>query len=320
MSNRVLILDGDSIAFRCSAAGEKRSVLVKHLPTGIEKSFKHRTAFKQHMQEKSKAITEDYSVDDVQEPEPVAFVLSTIKNHINRIVEEVKPEEVLIFAGEEDNFRKKLALPSEYKGNRKGIRPVHLAEAKKYLQQKYNAKQATGYEVDDACSIAAYDAVRTGKEAVMYFYEKDQYQLDGVTLLYDNDSFVYEKVPELGELHLEKDAVKGLGLKFLAYQWVCSDPVDTYCAYEASNVKFGAKSAYKLLKDCQNEAEVLQAVVSQFKKFYPEKFEYTDWTGDRQQADWETMMRLYYKCARMMRSCDDKIDCFELIERYKVIL
>jgi hypothetical protein len=270
------------------------------------------------MLEKSKTITEDYEVSDVQKPEPLAYVLNTIKNHINRVVEEVKPSEVVIFAGEEDNFRKKLTLPSEYKGNRKGIRPVHLVEAKEYLQKKYSAKKAFGYEVDDACSIAAYNAVRAGKEAVMYFYEKDQYQLDGVTLLYDDDKFEYEKVPELGELRLEKDAVKGLGLKFLAYQWVCSDPVDTYCAYEASSVKFGAKSAYKLLKDCQTETEVLQAVVSQFKKFYPEKFEYTDWFGNKQQADWETMIRLYYRCARMMRSSDDKLDCFDLFNKYGV--
>jgi 5'-3' exonuclease len=288
------------------------------LPTGVEKLFKHRTAFKQYMLEKSTAITEDYEVQDVQKPEPIAFVLSTIKNHINRIIEEVKPVEVVIYTGEEDNFRKRLALPSEYKGNRKGLRPVHLAEAKKYLQDKYKAPRAIGYEVDDACSIAAYNAVRAGKEAVMYFYEKDQYQLDGVTLLYDNDKFEYQKVPELGELRLEKDVVKGLGLKFLAYQWVCSDPVDTYCAYEASSVKFGAKSAYKLLKDCQTEVEVLQAVILQFKKFYPEKFEYIDWFGNSQKADWETMLRLYYKCARMMRSNDDRLDCFDLFNKYGV--
>lgn len=321
MTNRVLILDGDSIAYRCSAAGEQRSVLVKHTPSGIEKSFKHRTAFKEHMSAKGKEITEDYLISDVQEPEPLSFVLSTIKNHIARVVEEVKPSELIIFAGEENNFRKELPLPSGYKNNRKGLRPLHLEEAKSYLRKKYGARKAFGYEVDDACSIAAYDAIEEGKEAVMYFYEKDQYQLDGVTLLYDEDSgFRYEKVPEIGSLRMEKTAVKGLGLKFLAYQWVCSDPVDTYCAYELSNAKFGAKSAYNLLKDCSTAQEILIAVATQFKKFYPQEVDYTDCLGNEQTKDWKQIMQMYYECARMMRNHYDGLLCSELFNKYGVTL
>lgn len=319
-SNKILILDGDSIAYRCASAGEQRSVLVTHHPTGKQKVFKHRTEFKQSMQERGKEITEDYSVEDVQEPEPIAFVLNTIKNHIERIENEVKPDKTLIFAGEQFNFRSELALPKKYKGQRANtMRPVHLKEAKSYLHNKYKAVEAVGYEVDDACCIAAYDAIRAGDEAVMYFYEKDQYQLDGVTLLYDEpSSFRYQKVPELGELRLEKTSVKGLGLKFLAYQWICSDPVDNYCAYDLSKVKFGPKSAYNALVDCKSEQEVLLAVAAQFKKFYPEPFEYTDWRGNSQQSDWLGMMQMYYSCCRMMRNADDKLNCLDLFNQYGV--
>lgn len=321
MSNKVLILDGDSIAYRCAAAGEERSIDVTHRPTGIAKSFKHRTEFKEQMLAKNKEITEDYIVVDRQEPEPIEHVLATIKRHVERIANEVNPDEVIIFAGEEDNFRLKLALPSKYKGQRFGsIRPIHLAEAKAYLSKKYNAEKACGYEVDDACCIAAYDAIREGKEAIMYFYEKDQYQLDGVTLLYDQNEFVYQKVPALGELHLDKTTVKGLGLKFLAYQWVCSDPIDNYCAYELSKVRFGAKSAYNLLKDCNTEQEVIMAVIKQFKKFYPDKFEYTDWKGEQHVADWKDMASMYFRCAKMMRSKDDKLDLRVFLNNYGLAL
>lgn len=319
MSNRILILDGDSIAYRCAAAGEERSINVKHTPTGIVKSFKHRTEFKEQMLYKNKAITDDYIITDHQEPEPLEHVLATIKRHVERIVNEVNPDKLIIFAGEENNFRLSLSLPSKYKGQRSGsIRPVHLAEAKAYLSKKYNAEKAYGYEVDDACCIAAYDAIREGKEAVMYFYEKDQYQLDDVTLLYDQDEFVYQKVPVLGELHLEKTAVKGLGLKFLAYQWVCSDPVDNYCAYELSKVRFGAKSAYNLLKDCMTEQEVILRVIDQFKKFYPDAFEYTDWQGNSIYADWKDMAAMYFRCAKMMRSKDDDLDFVKFCNKYGV--
>ena len=320
MVKRVLILDGDSIAFRCSAVGEQRSVVVTHLPTGIQKSFKHRTAFKEHMALKGKRVTQDYEISDHQEPEPLDFVLSTVKNHINRIVDEVKPDELKIFTGEVNNFRLSLALPSKYKGQRTGVRPVHLKAAKEYIAKKYNAPMAVGYEVDDLCSITAYDAIRQGKEALMYFYEKDQYQLDGVTLVYDTDTFKKEVVPELGELRLEGNTVKGLGLKFLAYQWICSDPVDNYCAYEISNVRFGAKSAYNLLKGCKTEQEVLIAVKNQFQKFYPDIIEYTAWDGIKYEADWLSMLRMYYKACRMMRSRDDRLEAVDLFERYGVEL
>ena len=320
MSKKVLILDGDSISFKCASVGEQRSIEVTHQPTNTKKLFKHRTAFKNHMECRGKQITSEYLIEDKQEPEPIAFVLSTIKNHINRIVEEVQPDELVIFAGEQDNFRTKLFLPKQYKGQRAGsIRPVHLKEAKAYIRSKYDAKEAIGYEVDDACCIAAYDALRAGDRPIMFFCDKDQYQLDGVTLLYDEDmGFRYETVPKLGELRLEKSSVKGLGLKFLAYQWICSDPVDNYCAYDLSSVKFGPKSAYNVLNDCKNEQEVLSAVSNQFKKFYPEPFEYTDWTGKTQQGDWLKMMQLYYFCAKMMRSSNDKLDCLELFEQYGV--
>lgn len=318
---KVLILDGDSIAYRCASAGEQRSVEVTHQPTGIKKSFKHRTEFKNSMQERGKIITEDYSIEDKQEPEPIAFVLSTIKNHIERIEREVQPDEIKIFAGESDNFRLKLNLPKLYKGQRTGtIRPVHLKEAKRYLQRQYKAQEAIGYEVDDLCSIAAYNAIDKGHQAIMYFYEKDQYQLDGVTLLYDNNEFDYQIVPVLGELRLEKTSVKGLGLKFLAYQWICSDPVDNYCAYDLSSVRFGAKSAYNVLMDCKTEQEVLIAVREQFKKFYPEPFEYKDWNGVNCKGDWLSMLKMYYKCCRMMRSQDDKLCAGEFLAKYGVEL
>ena len=75
MSKKVLILDGDSIAFRCSAAGEERFIKVTHQPTMITKEFKHRTEFKEKMQARGKQITDDYIIEDCQEPEPISFVI-----------------------------------------------------------------------------------------------------------------------------------------------------------------------------------------------------------------------------------------------------
>ena len=67
---KVIILDGDSVAYKCAAAAEQRSIDVLHKPTGKSKVFKHRTEFKKSMLERGKEITADYEVTDVQESEP----------------------------------------------------------------------------------------------------------------------------------------------------------------------------------------------------------------------------------------------------------
>lgn len=315
----VLILDGDVIAYRCSAVCEERFVEVTNHELNKTRIFKHRTEFKDYLESQGKVLSDTYSIKDGQSAQPLKNVLRTMNNHIARIVREVMPDEVKIFAGEESNFRVDLPLPSKYKGQRSSIRPIHLEQAKEYLIRKYHAEKSYGRETDDSCSIAAYDALKAGKQPIVYFVEKDQYQLDGVTLLYDEaDGFKYEVVPELGNLRKEKTAIKGLGLKFLAYQWICHDKVDQYEAYELSKVKFGDTSAFKVIDPCTTEQEVLQSVIKQFQIFYPEPFEYTDWTGEVHESDWKGMMEMYYKCCRMKRSEDDKLDCYELFDKYNV--
>jgi len=319
---KILILDGDSIAYRCASAAEERSIDVLHKPTGKSKVFKHRTEFKKSMLERGKEITADYEVTDVQESEPLEYVLSTIKNHIKRITDYVEPDKLIIYAGEQFNFRYDLPLPKPYKGNRtSNIRPVHLSKAKEFIRNKYKGSEAVGFEVDDACCIAAYDALRSGDKPIMYRYEKDQDSFNGITLLLEDEMGFSEKVvPEVGNLVYNKGTVKGDGLKFLAYQWIVGDSSDNYCAYDLSKVKFGAKSGFDVLKDCKTEQEILLAVIKQFQVFYPDSFEYVDCHGKYQEADWKSMLDMYYKCCRMKRSNSDKLDYRELLDQYGLTL
>lgn len=317
---RVLILDGDSIAYKCSAAGEQRSIEVLHKPSGICKSFKHRTEFKEAMQARGKEITEDYQITDKQDSEPLEYILSTCKRHIERIANLTNADDVVIFAGETWNFRNELPLPKPYKGNRSGsLRPVHLQEAKKYLRNKFNALEAVGCEVDDETCVAAYENLAAGNLPLLYRYEKDSDSFDGITLVTEGFSDVeYKVIPELGSLTFEKNKVKGDGIKFLAYQWIDADPVDNYKAHELSKVRFGPKSAYEVLKALESPKEVLEAVIQQFKVFYPEKFEYMDFKGEQHEADWRYMLELYFQCCRMHRRKNDPLDVNELFDKYGV--
>ena len=96
MSKRILILDGESIAYKCAAANEKRSILVTHKPSGKQQEFKHRTEFKAVMKQKNKEITADYEVEDVQTPAALEDCLRTIKQHITRIEEGLWADEVVV--------------------------------------------------------------------------------------------------------------------------------------------------------------------------------------------------------------------------------
>jgi hypothetical protein len=304
-----LILDGDSIAYRCAAAVEERGILVKHKPSGKSMEFKTRTEFKEHMSNRNKTITEDYEIEDTQDPGSVSIVLRTMKQHIEKVANACNADEVIIYAGERDNFRNTLPLPSKYKGNRTGlIRPLNLDAAKAYLRNSLGAKLAIGYEVDDACCIAAYEAKAKGKKAVMYWYEKDQNSFDGIYLLkQEGDEFHETLVPSLGSLWKDKSTIKGLGFRFLAFQLLAGDSIDGLKPTEIlKNVRYGVISAYKDFCELPDNATIANVVVEKYQKWFPGEVCYTSWDGRNIVTDWQGMLDMYFKGVYMLRSNGDK--------------
>ena len=320
MSKTVLIIDGDLLAYQSAAISEDRSIEVTHAPTGIKKSFKNRTEFKDKMKERGKEITDAYSVIDVQEAPSPALCNKTIKARIENWKKETQADEVEIWVGGKGNFRDDLPLPKKYKGQREGgLKPLLLADAKSYLKRAHNARSVDGMEADDALICRGYEELAKGNKPVIASLDKDNMGNPGLYIYnYGEDNPVVQLIPELGNLYMKKSTVKGIGLKFLCYQWVCSDPVDFYAAYDLSSVRFGPKTAHDLLQPCQTEKEVLEAVVSQFKKFYPEEFVYTAWDGTEHKADYKSMMALYFKCAKMKRTWDDDLDYVKFLNSYGV--
>jgi hypothetical protein len=325
---RVLLIDGDTIAYSCSAAAEERSIQVEHLPTGIIKSFKTRTNFKELIQSKNKVITEDYFITDIQEAESPAFCFKVIKTKINNLKRDTQADIVEIYTEDTNNFRLDLKLPAKdkdfaagrYKGNRSGgIRPILLLAAKNYLQTSHQAKAVDSMEVDDMLSIRAYEELAKGNIPIIAGIDKDTYQANGITLYnYNLDKPECYLVPEFGSLSYDNGKVKGDGYKFLCYQWLAGDNVDNYCAYDCTSIKTGPSKIVKLLNQANNVKELLEVVINTFKTWYPNEFEYLVWDGSTQKADYKYMMQMYFKCAWMKRSLDDKSDCYELFDKYGV--
>ena len=310
MSKRLLIVDGDLVAYRHAAAAESRTIIAKHLDSGREKEFKTRTELKKFLKDKGMEFkTEDYAITDLQHPLDISFALSTVDQAIAKLQEVTWCDDVEIYIGSGKTFRHALALPTPYKDNRAdNIRPVHLAAVRSHLRRKYKAKVVdNGLEVDDVVTIRAYECLQNAQEAVLASVDKDSYQCQGIALYnwLAADPKI-ELIPDVGHLRKDKDTVKGDGLMFLAFQVLAGDAADCYKGYELSKVKYGPTKAMNALKDCTTEQEILKVVISEFKRLYPETFEYTDCHSVKHdEADWFDMLNLYWQCAYMKRSWDD---------------
>ena len=312
MKETVLLVDGDLLCFRAAAAIEKRSVIVKHNPTGKEKEFDTRTAFRKAMKEKfgdkwpEKEI--DYTFTDVQTADALPVALHNIKSRIDKFKTEFGTYRAEFYLGGSDTFRSKLLLPSLYKGQREDtLRPVHLIEARDYVERVHKGVVVKDIEADDMLSIRAYEELAKRDDPVICSMDKDTYQADGIKVYnwLDVDSKPI-KVPFLGTLReTGKKQIKGEGFRFFAFQLLAGDPVDFYRPTEVAGIRYGAKSAYKDLVDLPDAPSIASKVISKYKEWYPGEVQYTAWNGVQVKTDWEGMLDLYFKCAYMLRSKND---------------
>lgn len=316
MTERLVVLDGDLLAFKCAAVTEKRSVVAKHKDTLEELEFDTATLFKEWAQDSA----EQYELTPVRTPEPIAHTISAMKLMLESILTKCKADKYHIVISGDNNFRKDIPLPTRYKDSRKTTtKPVNLDEAKQYLVKYHNAEIAVG-EADEVLVAYAYQGYKDKNVVIQASIDKDAYH--GPTWLFNWDTMDEPELIEgFGELYInESDTVKGKGRIFLWYQLLFGDPADCYKPCEIAKVKFGEKSAYKILKDCKTDKEAVQAVVNTYKKWYKESVYYTAWDGIRHKKDWMDIMQMYADCAFMPRWVGDRLDVKKLCEKLEIDL
>lgn len=325
MNKRIVLIDGDILAFRASAAIEKRKVEVTHNKTGKVKVFDTRTKFKEFLSSKGLEYEQsDYSFKDTQEAEDPVNAFSIMKNQVKNIVDELWADEYLIFLSGKLNFRDLLPLPSKYKGKRTSmLRPLHLTACKMYLYKNHPSIAAINREADDDLSIYGYSYLTKGYTPYIATIDKDAWASSGLTLYdFTKDSPKPFLVPQFGEIHYcdKSKKVKGSGFLWFCFQWILGDSTDNFNPAELAKVKFGEKSALKLLQNCKDEKEALEVCLAKYKQWYPEPFTYTAWDDSKQEADYKTIAQLYFKCCRMMESKDDDLDLSKFLNKYGVEL
>lgn len=320
-----LLIDADLICYRCAAAAEERSINATHIKSGRQKVFKTRTEMKEFLISKNFTYNEqDYLIDDIQTAEHVSHALNTVKRIYKKLREFTGASVVESYIGGGNNFRHQLELPSPYKNNRKDLlKPIHLEEVRDYVVKYLGTEDHSGrsYEVDDYVSIRAYFYLKNGYKPIIISSDKDSYQAQGCSILnWTEEDWKVVDIPSVGELYKGKSGYKGTGLKFLAFQALFGDRSDTYVPYELSKMRYGAAQAYKALKDCSTEKEIIEVLVKEYKKLYPEVVSYTDVHGNNQTKNWLDLLRMYWQCAYMKRTEDDSSSIDEFVKQYNINL
>lgn len=317
MEADLCVIDGDVLAFRASAANEKRSVVATHIKSGKEKTFNNRTELKDFVIQKcGKYNPLDYLVQDVQTPTSVAFVNHSMKMTIKSICEACGTDNYHIVVGGDRNFRDDLELPTKYKSNRDGtLRPLLLRDAKDYLIGKCGAEVAEGVESDDVLTYYQWEGYKQKKKVILCTNDKDARSHPGYLYNWTEEDAKIVKVGGLGYLYEHKTDIKGYGRMFAYLQMLIGDATDGYKPTDLCGERFGSKTAFKLLNGLKTDKECWNVLVEQYKMWYPEDVTYVAWNGNTCTKSWLEIFQMYVDCVHMQRWKGDRLVVSSVLDK-----
>lgn len=322
--NGLVVIDGDIIAYRSAAAVEKNTVEATHKDTLQVVTFDTATKFKEWAGEDK----DNWTLVPKKEAEDVTHAIHAMKGTVERIVQNSKCKMFHIVISGDNNFRKSLPLPTRYKDSRKDtVPPVHLKACKEYLVKRYSAEISDGVEADDVLVGYAVDGYKNKQYVVQASIDKDAkhgpgWLFDWTTMdqpeLIEGFGELTCTLRETGRKKVNGDPVtekiiKGKGRVFLWFQLVFGDAIDCYKPCELAKAKFGEVGAYELLKDCKTDKEALEAIVGQYKRWYPKPVTYKAWDDTLHTKNWLEIMQMYADCAFMQRWEGDRLDVKQLL-------
>lgn len=322
-----LILDADFLAYTVACVYQETYIMASHPKIDKPIKLKNKTELWGNWRKKDGGFVaeynalnfvdykpDEYSFTEHQEALSLADAKKNIATRIQTLLRDTGAEYYRGYVGRGDVNRMKLATLLEYKGNRTGPKPIHLAALKQYLVDDHNCKWVDdGKESDDAVAIDGYASYLKWKKTkksvdkgIMCFEDKDLLQIDG----WQYQVGVSTK-PELrvgfGDLYRDdKGNVRGWGRKHLYWQSVHTEDSDNFSATCFSCVKWGDVAAYNLLKDCKNDKEAWEALVKGYQLLYPTPTEVTGWRGDKFDIDAIYVLNENFNLAKMLRSEDEK--------------
>jgi len=327
--NKQLVYDFDFIKFACACVGEKRTIRVTH-PCGIDETFKTRTVFfgkqprydggwladvNKHRKDDRKLRVCDFTIEDIQTPEPIENVLHNTKQAIKNICTKLGVNNYYGYVGRGDSWRVEKSTLLKYKGQRADLlRPIHLNAVEEYLVKYHNAQIIEGLEADDAVVIDSYK----NKSRIVVAEDKDALGVSGIFLFNPNLFETAMYYDGLGFLEKRGNTIEGRGRMFFYFQVLSGDATDHYKANCFSDMKWGDASAYKALVDCKTDQECWQTIVDCYKKLYPEPKTVTGWRGNEILIDWKYVLQENVTMAHMLRWVGDEVIVEDVLNKLGV--
>lgn len=323
---RINIIDADTLAVAAAAQAQTTTILAKHIPTGYVKEFDNITSLKKSMEKKGTLDQfKDIEIEIIVEPSPVEHALSNVKRKLDKIEEVVKADRTIIVVGGKSTYRQSLPLPSPYKNNR-AEKPIHMDACKNYMVNYKGAYYVNDIEADDEVILLSEEYKNKGWDVILSSPDHDSFQMHGITLLNYKEEDLTKGFIKLDSHRFEvikKGSYKksaGSGVGYLAGQMLYGCPTDTYSPTEIAGIRYGMQSAFKDLKGCVEPRDFLEVVKKKYQEWYPNPITYTSWNGVEYTKDWKEILQLYFQCAYMLRSRDDKAIAKDFFNKYGVEL
>jgi DNA polymerase-1 len=171
--------------------------------------------------------------------------IEIFENKLQKILEELKTEEYIMYVSDTKNFRKDIYEP--YKANRDGKRkPLLLKFMQAYVTKQYNAVTDSTLEADDSMGIAATSGEI--EDPIIVTIDKDLAQIP--VKIYNLDTKEIS-LPEMRDPY-----------RFFMRQVLTGDSVDNFPGCPG----IGDKTVDKLFKDVNDPDALWGVVVAQYKK------------------------------------------------------
>lgn len=254
----VAVVDGDIIAYRCSATADGRVYKVVRNDNGeVVTQFSYKKDADDYIRENSTDMKR-YSAKLEYIPEPVENALSNVKKLMDSMKKDLGAASMETYLTPEILFRSEYM--SDYKANRIGMRkPTHLKACKEFLEKNYGAELVNGYEADDLIAIRSVAMMDSGEYTpVICSLDKDLDMIAGYHYNWTK-KFIYFVTPEEGTLNFYKQILIG-------------DKTDNIPGLYG----VGPKTAEKILEECDGSSsyqcyiKVLDAFLEKTPKLYGE--------------------------------------------------
>lgn len=236
--SKLLLIDGDVVAYRCGFAVEKTKYLCED---GHKfERFDNAKDAKEHG-----GLT--WSRKEIEPEENALYLVDQVIKDILQRYPDFDPR--IWLSPSVGNFRERIATRAKYKGNRDAqLRPVHFKAIREHLCSRWDARDTAGQEADDAIGIDMH----ANPGSISVSIDKDLLQLPGRHYNWVDKS---ERVISTREASLN-----------FYTQVLAGDPTDNVPGIEG----IGPMKARKLLKIAKGPKDAWDLCLDAYKREYGE--------------------------------------------------